>query len=230
MNDQSRVQQPDPAQLFDTVAARLPVDFDPFKVENLRSGTGTLPRLLREHARLHGSDLALREKSFGVWNRMDWAHYYTQARRFAFALLSIGITRGDRVIIASENTPEWYFSDLGAELIGAIPVGIYPTNPWPELQYIVRHSAARLAVCGDQEQTDKVLDAQANEGGLPDLDHILCVDMKGMRNYDQPQLSSFDAFLKRGDAYAARTPDAEAHLDALIDDTSPDDVALMVYT
>lgn len=230
MNDQSRVQQPDPTQIFDKAEARLPADFDPFDVENLRAGTGTLPRLLREHARRHGAELALREKSFGVWQRNDWSHYFRQARRFAFGLLSVGIKRGDRVIIASENSPEWYYSDLGAELIGAIPVGIYPTNPWPELQYIVRHSAARLAVCGDQEQTDKVLDAQAKEGGLPDLEHLLCVDMKGMRGYTQPHLSSFEAFLERGDAYAAQTPDAEAQLDALIEDTSPDDVALMVYT
>ena len=230
MNDLATVPAEDSSALFASSAPRLPADFNPFDTANLRSGTGTLPRLLREHARRHGSELALREKDRSVWRRYDWNHYYRQARRFAFGLLSVGITRGDRIIIASENTPEWYYSDLGAELIGAIPVGIYPTNPWPELQYIVRHSAAKLAVCGDQEQTDKVLDAQANEGGLPDLDHVLCVDMKGMRDYDQPYLSSFEAFLAKGDAYAASLPDADAVLAEMIEDTSPDDVALMVYT
>ena len=214
-------------QLFASTRDRLPDAFDPFDPDHLIAGTGTLPRLLREHARRHGSHLALREKELGVWHRYTWDHYYTQARRFAFALLSLGITRGDRIVIASENTPEWYYSDLGAELIGAIPVGIYPTNPWPELQYITRHSGAKLAVCGDQEQTDKVLDAQANDGGLPDLDHVVCVDMKGMRAYN---LRSFDDLLDLGDAYKAKNPDADARLDAMIEDTSPDDVALMVYT
>lgn len=230
MNNLASAPHPDLEVLYDTRATRLPKDFNPFDKANLQVGTGTLPRLLREHARRHGGDLALREKELGVWVRYDWTHYYRQARRFAFALLSVGIRRGDRIIIASENSPEWYYSDLGAELIGAIPVGIYPTNPWPELQYIVRHSAAKLAVCGDQEQTDKVLDAQSNEGGLPDLEHVLCVDMKGMRDYRQPYLSSFEAFLKVGDDYAASLPDADAFLDAMIEDTSPDDVALMVYT
>src|SRR5699024_737337 len=102
--------------------------------------------------------------------------------------------------------------------------------PWPELQYIVRHSAARLAVCGDQEQTDKVLEAQANEGGLPALEHVVCVDMKGMRHYSQPRLMSFEALLRLGDAFLADNPDADRDLDAMLDDTSPDDVALMVYT
>ncbi|MFD2858053.1 AMP-dependent synthetase/ligase [Seohaeicola zhoushanensis] len=230
MNDQRHPDMAEAEQLFAETRTRLPADFDPFAPANLTAGTGTLPRLLREHARRHGGELALREKELGVWHRYDWAHYYRQARRFALALLSLGITRGDRIIIASENTPEWYYSDLGAELIGAIPVGIYPTNPWPELQYIVRHSGARLAVCGDQEQTDKVLDAQANEGGLPDLEHVVTVDMKGMRHYAQPYLRSFEALLELGDAYLARNPDAEARLDAMMEDTSPDDVALMVYT
>jgi long-chain acyl-CoA synthetase len=230
MSDQTPFAATDLTQLFDARKTRLPTTFHPFDVGNLKSGTGTLPRLLREHARRHGGTLALREKTLGVWERHDWAHYYRQARRFAFALLSLGITRGDRIVIASENTPEWYFADLGAELIGAIPVGIYPTNPWPELQYIVRHSAARLAVCGDQEQTDKVFDAQGNDGGLPDLAHVVCVDMKGMRGYAQPDLMSFDALLERGDSYARNTAGAEDALDAMIDDTSPDDVALMVYT
>ena len=230
MNDQTFMTAPDAGQLLDAARRRLPAGFDPFDPENLKAGTGTLPRLLREHARRHGGELALREKVLGVWERNDWAHYYGQARRFAFALLSLGLKRGDRIVIASENSPQWYYADLGAELIGVVPVGIYPTNPWPELQYIVRHCGARLAVCGDQEQTDKVLDAQAQDGGLPDLEHVVCVDMKGMRDYAQPGLMSFEALLELGDAYVARTAQAEAELDAMIEDTSPDDVALMVYT
>ena len=68
-------------------------------------------------------------------------------------------------------------------MIGAVAVGIYPTNPWVELQYIVRHSGARVVITGDQEQTDKVLDAIANNDGLPALEAIVCVDMKGLRQY-----------------------------------------------
>ncbi|MDF1778429.1 MAG: AMP-binding protein [Rhizobiaceae bacterium] len=230
MNDQSPPDLIDIGQLLDQNQACLPKDFDPFDLQNLTAGTGTLPRLLREHARRRGTELALREKEMGVWRKYDWNHYYSQARRFALALLSLGFTRGDRIIIASENTPEWYYSDLGAELIGAIPIGIYPTNPWPELQHIARHSAAKLAVCGDQEQTDKVLEAQVSEGGLADLEYVVCVDTKGLRHYEQPYLKSFEALLSLGDAYLAENPDVDAKLDAMIDDTSPDDVALMVYT
>ena len=47
---------------------------------------------------------------------------------------------------------------------------------------------AKIIVCGDQEQTDKVLDAARNEGGLPDLTTIISVDMKGMRHYAEAGL------------------------------------------
>jgi long-chain acyl-CoA synthetase len=61
--------------------------------------------------------------------------------------------------------PEWFYADLGAQMIGVQVVGIYPTNPWPEVQYIAGHCQAKLAVTGDQEQTDKILDALTNGPG-----------------------------------------------------------------
>ena len=127
----------------------------------------TLPQLLRLRAKAHPDALAIREKEHGIWKRFSWAHYHETARLVAFGLISLGLQRGDRVAIASENTPEWYYADLGGEMLGAPVIGIYPTNPWPELQYIVRHCGARVVFTGDQEQTDKVLDAIANGDGLP---------------------------------------------------------------
>src|SRR5882724_13024872 len=158
----------------------------------LQDAAITIPQLLRQRAQLHGDRLALREKEYGIWNRYSWRHYYETARLVALGLMSLGIKPGDRVAIAGEDTPEWFYADLGIQMIGAVAVGIYPTNPWVELQYIVRHSGARAVITGDQEQTDKVLDAMGN-GGLPALEAIVCVDMKGLRHYRQQQLMSFEA-------------------------------------
>ena len=135
----------------------------------LQNAAITIPQLLRQRAELHGDKLALREKEYGIWNRYSWSHYYETARSVALGLLSLGLKPGDRVAIAGEDTPEWFYADLGTQMIGAVAVGIYPTNPWVELQYIVRHSGARVVITGDQEQTDKVLDAIANNDGLPAL-------------------------------------------------------------
>ncbi|APE45979.1 long-chain fatty acid--CoA ligase (plasmid) [Sulfitobacter alexandrii] len=187
----------------------------------------TMPQVLRERARLHGSDLALREKVRGLWQRTTWADYYEQARLTAIGLYALGFRPGDRLAIASDDTPQWYFSDLAAQMLGGAGLGIYPTNPWPELQYIVRHSKARFVVAGDQEQTDKVLDAQANEGGLPDLQQLICVDMKGMRAYSREGLMGFDDLLALG---REREAELGAEVDRLIDAGQPEDTAIIVYT
>jgi long-chain acyl-CoA synthetase len=196
----------------------------------LQDAAITIPQLLRKRAELHGDRLALREKEYGIWNRYTWKHYYETARVVALGLMSLGIKPGDRVAIAGEDTPEWFYADLGTQMIGAVAVGIYPTNPWVELQYIVRHSGSRVVVTGDQEQTDKVLDAIAKNDGLPALEAIVCVDMKGLRHYGQSQLMSFNKLCERGSAYARENPDANATLDRLIAQASPDDVCILVYT
>jgi len=196
----------------------------------LQNGAITIPQLLQKRAELHGDKLALREKDFGIWNRYSWSHYYETARSVALGLLSLGLKPGDRVAIAGEDTPEWFYADLGTQMIGAVAVGIYPTNPWVELQYIVRHSGARVVITGDQEQTDKVLDAIANNDGLPALEAIVCVDMKGLRHYGQSQLMSFEKLSERGKRYALEHPEANDRLDRLIARASPDDVCILVYT
>ncbi|MGH6753845.1 MAG: AMP-binding protein, partial [Bradyrhizobium sp.] len=196
----------------------------------LKTAAITIPQLLRQRALVHGDKLALREKEYGIWNPYSWSHYYKTARAVALGLLALGLKPGDRVAIAGENTPEWFYADLGIQMIGAVAVGIYPTNPWVELQYIVRHSGARVVITGDQEQTDKVLDALANNDGLPALEAVVCIDMKGLRQYRQAQLMSFDGLCQRGRTYALENPDANATLDRLISQASPDDVSILVYT
>jgi long-chain acyl-CoA synthetase len=196
----------------------------------LKSAAITIPQLLRQRALMHGDKLALREKEYGIWNPYSWNHYYQTARSVALGLLALGIKPGDRVAIAGEDTPEWFYADLGTQMIGAIAVGIYPTNPWVELQYIVRHSGARVVITGDQEQTDKVLDAIANNDALPAVEAIVCIDMKGLRHYGQSQLMSFEKLCKLGESYAREHPDANATLDRLIAQASPDDVCIFVYT
>jgi long-chain acyl-CoA synthetase len=197
------------------------------KLDRTHFSAMTLPQILKLRAESHGDALALREKDRGLWRRTTWKSYFEQARTFAIGLYAIGFRAGDRLAIAGDDTPEWLFADLAAQMLGGAGLGIYPTNPWPELQYIVRHSRAKIIVCGDQEQTDKVLDARRNEGGLADLTTIICIDMKGMRHYAEEGLMSFDAVLELG-----RQKESEFGplVDAALAMGQPDDVAIIVYT
>ena len=196
--------------------------------ERLARGEGTLPALLRDNARRHPGQVALREKEHGIWKGSTWADYEARARRVALGLAALGLVKGDRIVIASEDTPQWFYADLGAQMIGVQVVGIYPTNPWPELQYIARHCQAKVAIAGDQEQTDKVLEAMKAGEGLPQLQHLFCVDMKGLRRYAPGRPASFDELLTLGEQRLRDDPAADAWLDAQIDALQPDDVNILV--
>jgi long-chain acyl-CoA synthetase len=196
----------------------------------LQQGTITMPQLLMHWADTMPGELAMREKDLGIWNRITWRDYFEKVRGFALGLHALGFGRGDRLAVASDNTPEWLYADVAAQALGGMTVGIYPTNPWRELGYILRHSRSRIVVCGDQEQVDKVLEAEAREGDLPDLALVVCVDMKGMRNYDRSRLQSFDEVVQAGLAHAGARPGGIDIIRDCIRAGVPDDPAIVVYT
>lgn len=196
----------------------------------LRDGNITMPQLLMHWADTIPGELAIREKDLGIWNRVTWAEYFAKVRGFALGLHAMGFGHGDRLAIASEDTPEWLYADLATQALGGMTVGVYPTNPWPELNYILRHSRSSIVVCGDQEQVDKVLDAEAHNGTFPDLKLIVCVDMKGMRGYDRTRLKSFDEVVRDGLDHAARQTGGNDFFRDCIRANRPDDPAVVVYT
>ena len=195
----------------------------------LRQGETTMPALLRQRAKQTPDQIALREKVRGVWKGVTWSEYAQHVQAFALFLRSHGFVSGDTLVIASDGSPEWFYADLAAQSLGGITVGIYPTNPWPELQYIVRHCRAKVAVCGDQEQADKVLEAMRQGEGTPDMQLVLTVDWKGMRHYQDNCLMSWQDAIAKGHQLAQNQTQVD-HWHASIDQLLPTQDALIVYT
>ena len=188
----------------------------------------TMPSLLAHWAKATPGRTAYREKVRGVWQRTTWAEYEQKVSAFAIGLAAMGFRRGDRLAIASEDIPEWIIADLAVQALGGIVVGIYPTNPWLELQYIVRHSRSRFVIAGDQEQADKVLEAAAAEGGLPALEHLIVVDMKGLRDYSDSRIVSFEAVSAIGTGTEAA--ERARFWSTALGSIAPDDICVIVYT
>jgi long-chain acyl-CoA synthetase len=184
----------------------------------------TLPRLLRERARVAPAGVALREKEFGVWQRVDWRDYLGQVRSACLGLVALGLEPGDKVAILSENRREWVYAELAAMCGSAVGVGVYPTSPANEVQYVIAHSEARFVVCEDQEQVDKILEVSSE---LPRLERIIVCDVRGLRRYADPRILSFEALQRLGAERAAAEP---GRFDALVDATDPAAVAFLIYT
>src|SRR3990172_5164245 len=111
----------------------------------------TLPKQLRENAKLFPGNIALREKHFGIWQSFTWAQYHERVRSFALGLHGLGFERGDRIAVVGDNRPEWVIAELAAQSLGGASVGIYQDSVVEEVEYIIQKAAARTIVVEDQE-------------------------------------------------------------------------------
>ena len=184
----------------------------------------TLPSLLALRAARTPDAVALREKEFGIWQEITWAGYLDRVRRFALGLAEMGVRRADRIAVAGDNRPEWVIAELAAQVLGALPLGLYQDAVADELAVLLEAADAAVVVAEDQEQVDKVLQVR---GRLPSLRHVVYYDPRGLQGYEAPGLAAFEDVESRGTAAHAARPNAFAeHLSAV----RPDDTALLCTT
>ncbi len=182
----------------------------------------SLPSLLLRRAAAMPDRTAIRHHEECVWVETTWAQYARRVADIGLGLASLGVQPGMRVAIHSDNRPEWLYADLGGQGIGAVPVGIYPTSPATELEYLLTHSEAVVLFAEDEEQLDKALEVR---GRVPSLRHIVVIDTSLVSaDLDDPMIISFAQLAAMGagepmDAFAARV--AELGID---------DLATLVYT
>ena len=168
---------------------------------------------------------AIREKWRGLWRETTWSEYLHRCLGFAEALKLKGVGPGDRVAIISDNRPEWLYADIGTQCLGAIAAGVYTTNPAEDVVWTLNHCRARVVVCEDQEQVDKIVDSAE---ALPHLQHIVVIETAGTGSYEDPRLSRWEDFCRPGLEAAAKlsAQEIEQQLEAL--DAEQD--SILIYT
>ena len=88
---------------------------------------------------------------------LSWLQVKEQVESLATYLIDLGILEGDRVLILSENRPEWQITDLAIMSIGAISVPAYTTSTTNDYEYIIKDSGARSAILSSHELMKKAL-------------------------------------------------------------------------
>jgi len=186
-----------------------------------RSAT-SLPALLLEQAGRRPTKVALRKKDLGRWKEYTWADYLARVQAVGLGLLDLGVEKGERVAIHSSNRPAWLFADMAAQGLGAISVGIYPTNPPAEVEYLLADSEATVLIAEDEEQLDKAL---AVRDRLPALRTIVVIETRGVKNLDDPNVLTWAALEERG-----RLRGGVDEWDRRVASLDASDVATVVYT
>ena len=90
---------------------------------------------------------------------LSWSEVRKQVEAIAQGLIDLGILKGDRVVILSENRPEWQIADLAIMTIGAITVPAYTTSTTNDYAHIINHSGARCIIVSSHDLVLKALPA-----------------------------------------------------------------------
>jgi long-chain acyl-CoA synthetase len=160
-------------------------------------------------------------KREGKWQSLSWNEAARQVCLVAEALRSLGLNDGDRVMLVSENRPEWCISDLAIMAAGCFTVPTYTTNTERDHAHILENSGARAVIVSDAKLAKPLLPAILRSDIA---EHV--VAFEPLRQLQVGTCAMHDwADLLSGDA-----GDARVAVDARIASIGRDDMACIIYT
>jgi len=185
---------------------------------------GQIPNLVSlflTRAAHYGDAPFLSAKRQGAWVSQSWREVADQVCLLAQALRGLGLNPGDRVMLVSENRPEWCMADIAIMAAGLVTVPTYTTNTVRDHLHILENSGARAIIVSDAKLAQPLLAAALT---APCAEHV--IGMEPLRQQQAGTLHFHDwASLVSGDAAAAR-----AAVEQRIATIGRQDLACIIYT
>jgi long-chain acyl-CoA synthetase len=182
---------------------------------------GTLTELFFEALEKFHRDDAYQVKRDGRYQPISHATVRERVRRLALGLQELGLARGDRVAILSENRPEWAFADWACLTLGMTDVPVYPTLPAAQITHILVNSGAVAIFVSNDAQAEKIAEIRAD---TPGVKHVI--------TFAETKPAGVDHTLAEIEALGASVDGpgraAQWKADALT--VKPGDLATLIYT
>ncbi len=187
-----------------------------------RPPEGTLTQLFFDSiSRYDKPDAMLYRAEVNVWRPVSHRTIKERVRHLSLGLRELGLERGDRVAILSENRPEWALADWACLTGGITDVPIYPTLPAEQIPHILNDSGATAIFVSTRLQAEKLASVRAQ---VPALKHVIVFDQAAASLGDQT-LAQLEAV-----GQAADTPERAAEYEREARAVLPADVATIIYT
>lgn len=172
-------------------------------------------------AHYHGrtEKFALSRKINGKYQGITHDELHREVLAFAGFLKSIGIEKGDRVALLSENRPQWVVADMATLMIGAVNVPLYPSLPPNQIAYIIQNSECKAVITSTMLQLNKIRKIRAE---VPTVKAVISIN-----ELDTPDdsVTEFETAKKLGEKFNHEHPNAIANVEL-----SEHDLATLVYT
>lgn len=181
----------------------------------------SLPAMFFDQAGRRGERPFMWAKRGGLYRSISYGETAREVRALASALAASGIARGDRVVIVSENRPEWAIADLAIMTAGGITVPAYTTNTSRDHRHVLNDSGARGVIVSTRALAARLLPAVAECPGVRFVIAIEAIEAGGMI---QVPLLAWEPLI-------ARFRDQEdAQIEARLAKVARDSIACLIYT
>ena len=183
--------------------------------------TRNLVELLLNRADAKGDAPFLWAKHGGEWQALSWAEVTRQVCCLAESLRAMGLKDGDRVMLVSENRPEWCIADFAIMAAGCITVPAYVTNTERDHLHILEDSGASAVIVANDKLSKPLIGALHRSGKAR---HVIGIDPLRIT-----QASNFEYHLW-ADLIAGEGREQRAKVQARIAQIGREDTACLIYT
>ena len=173
-----------------------------------------------ERAEARGDEPFMWAKHDGAYEPWSWRRAAEAVGALSRGLRALGVEAGDRVVLVSENRPEWVVADLAIMAAGAITVPAYITNNRDGHAHILGHSGATAAIVSTNALAKLLL---AAAGAAPDLKLVVAMEAIGIDSAGPIAIHGWDEAIEKG---AAMTDDVAKMVAGIL----PSDLACFIYT
>ena len=133
----------------------------------------TIMELVESGYPTNTSGVVAATKKGGEWTEMSVDDFKTYVRHFALGLYQLGVRKGDKVAIHSENRAEWIISDQAILSIGAVDVPVYTSQHGAQVKFILEDSDAVAYIFSNEDLISDSRDQIVSSG---QLQHIISLD------------------------------------------------------
>ncbi len=116
----------------------------------------TMGAMVRRTVLNHGGKVSHMIPEKGGFTSLSYSEIYDRIFDVARGLWFLGLRRGDRLVILGDTCLDWALVDWAAQTLGIVTVPIYPTLPKDQAQYIASDCGAKVAICEDDKQAQKL--------------------------------------------------------------------------
>ena len=176
--------------------------------------------LLEWRKELHPERPVFKFKENGEWKSHFIDEYIEKSNLISYALMHLGVKKGENIGLISAGRPEWNYVDFGVQQTGAVLLPIYPTISEEDYLFILNDAQVRLLVVESPALYKKISNIREKLTHLENLCTI--VPMEGVK--------SLDDIYELGRRYVTEHPEAPLKLQEMKDSLTTDDVCTMIYT